>query len=102
MASLLWAFAIISGNAKEFPILWSQLNSKIEKFSKDAPHLLFATKAETISTIRIAKSLFQLNEKDGGKTTRFLDDYQSFFEAITQAVKNEKIFKQVMAEQDFG
>lgn len=98
MASLLWAFSVISSNATEFPVLWSLLNSKIEQVSKETPHILFATKAETISTIRIAKSLFQLIEGDGEKSLQLLDSYQSFFAAITQAFKNEKVFKQVMAE----
>ena len=57
-ASSLWIYALIKNTEQEHPNFWSKINAKIEADVVADPEILFSTKSETISTIRIAKSLY--------------------------------------------
>lgn len=104
VASILWAFSLVPNTRTEFAELWSKLDKKLEKIASEDPLQMFSSRQTTIATIRIAKSLTQLQEvggKEGSKKNSSEKVHSSFYSAIRDLVRDKKRFTDVMELQDY-
>ena len=91
----------LSSYKKIYPELWSKIVAKVE--AEATLDVLFGTHKDTISTIRIAKSIFLLKERVGVKDNLVKEpekEFRIFFRVIESLVKDSDRFRQVMLQQD--